>query len=193
MNLLRLGYIQATDWTNIYRFSGKLDDAKAKIKQEIHDAGRYAAKDSRIVTILIDTLSFLLTGQGLCGQAEELRVQAMETRERVLGPEHPDTLTSMSNLASTYRNQGRWDKAEELEAQAMETRRRLLGSEHPDTLTSISNLASTYRNQCRCDEAEELEAQAMEIRSRVLGAEHPDTLMSESNLALVFAGAGEVW
>src|SRR5438270_202849 len=26
---------------------------------------------------------------------------------RVLGPEHPDTLSSMNNLASTYRNQGR--------------------------------------------------------------------------------------
>jgi hypothetical protein len=25
----------------------------------------------------------------------------------VLGEEHPDTLTSMANLASTYRNQGR--------------------------------------------------------------------------------------
>jgi hypothetical protein len=26
-----------------------------------------------------------------------------------LGLEHPDTLTSMFNLASTYRNQGRWN------------------------------------------------------------------------------------
>jgi hypothetical protein len=32
----------------------------------------------------------------------------METRKRVLGVEHPDTLTSMGNLASTYKNQGRW-------------------------------------------------------------------------------------
>src|SRR3954469_21221439 len=29
-----------------------------------------------------------------------------------LGAEHPDTLTSMANLASTYRNQGRWKEAE---------------------------------------------------------------------------------
>ena len=32
----------------------------------------------------------------------------METSKRVLGAEHPDTLTSMANLASTYQNQGRW-------------------------------------------------------------------------------------
>jgi hypothetical protein len=37
-------------------------------------------------------------------EAAELFVQVMETRKRVLGEEHPDTLISMNNLASTYRN-----------------------------------------------------------------------------------------
>ena len=47
-----------------------------------------------------------------------------QTSSRVLGPEHPDTLTSMANLASTYRSQGRWDEAEELEVQVIEMRKR---------------------------------------------------------------------
>ena len=38
---------------------------------------------------------------------ESLNVQVMETFKRVLGEEHPNTLTSMANLASTCRNQGR--------------------------------------------------------------------------------------
>ena len=42
-----------------------------------------------------------------------MEVQVMKTRRRVLGSEHPDTLTSMANLASTYRNQGRWTEARE--------------------------------------------------------------------------------
>src|SRR5438045_2386777 len=37
-------------------------------------------------------------------KAEELEVQVMDTRKRVLGAEHPDTLSSMANLVSTYRN-----------------------------------------------------------------------------------------
>ncbi|KAL2859126.1 tetratricopeptide repeat protein, partial [Aspergillus lucknowensis] len=61
-------------------------------------------------------------------------VRVMETRKHVLGPEHPDTLTSMANLASTYWNQGQWKEAEELEVQVMETRKHVLGPEHPDTL-----------------------------------------------------------
>ena len=35
-------------------------------------------------------------------EAEELGVRVMETRKRVLGLDHPSTLTSMANLATTY-------------------------------------------------------------------------------------------
>jgi hypothetical protein len=45
----------------------------------------------------------------------ELDVQVMQIRKRVLGDEHPDTWTTMANLATTYWNQGRWAEAEELE------------------------------------------------------------------------------
>jgi hypothetical protein len=33
---------------------------------------------------------------------KELEMQVMETKKRVLGEEHPSTLTSMDNLASTF-------------------------------------------------------------------------------------------
>jgi tetratricopeptide (TPR) repeat protein len=125
-----------------------------------------------------------LYSEGRYKEAEELQVQVMQTRKRVLGNEHPDTLISMNNLASTFRNQGRWKEAEELEVQAMQTRKRVLGNEHPDTLISITNLALTNWKQGRWKEAEELEVQAMQTRKRVLGNEHPDTLISITNLAL---------
>ena len=47
----------------------------------------------------------------------------MEKRRDLLGEEHPDTLTSMGNLASTYRNQGKWKEAEALEVVVMEKRK----------------------------------------------------------------------
>ena len=70
----------------------------------------------------------------------------METRKRVLGYEHPSTLSSMGNLVSTYRKQGRWKEAEELFIQVIETKKRVLGREHPSMLTSMANLASTYQS-----------------------------------------------
>jgi hypothetical protein len=63
----------------------------------------------------------VLSESGYWKEVEELEIQVMETRKKVLGAEHPDTLIAMGNLASTFRNQGRWKEAEEIEIQAMET------------------------------------------------------------------------
>ena len=80
-------------------------------------------------------------------KAEELQVKVMETRKRVLGKDHPDTLTSIADLALIFQSQGQWNKAEELEVKVIETMKRMLGEDHPDTLISIANLASTFQNQ----------------------------------------------
>ncbi|PYH50180.1 purine and uridine phosphorylase [Aspergillus niger CBS 101883] len=152
---------------------------------------------------LIRNVCNCLSSDGRWKEAEVLEVQALELCKRVLGPEHPDTLTSMNNLASTYSYQGRWKEAEELEVQVLELCKQVLGPEHPDTLGSMNNLASTYSDQGRWEEAEELEVQVMELRKRlevqvmelrkrVLGPEHPDTLTSMSNLAFTWKGQGKI-
>ena len=124
-------------------------------------------------------------------ESEEIRI-AVENRKRVLGHEHPDTLTFMAVLASKYQSQGRLEEAEDLDVQVMETRKRVLGPEHPDTLTSMADLASTYRSQSRLEEAGELHVQAMEARKRVLGLEHPDTLTSMAGLASTYRSQGRL-
>ncbi|KAJ5128088.1 hypothetical protein N7448_008867 [Penicillium atrosanguineum] len=45
------------------------------------------------------------------GTAEQLEVQVMETRKTKLGEDHPDTLTSMANLAFTWKSSGHDAKA----------------------------------------------------------------------------------
>jgi len=131
-----------------------------------------------------------LYSDGRYREAEGPFNEVSQTRQRVLGEEHPDTLTSMANLASTFWNQGRWKEAEELEVRVMETRKRVLGEGHPSTLTSMANLASTYRNQGRWKEAEELFVRVMEMSLRVLGEEHPSTLTSMGNLASTYRNQG---
>ena len=81
----------------------------------------------------------------------------VDMTKKLLGAEHPSTLRSMANLASTYQKQGRWNEAEQLFVQVIDITKKVLGAEHPDTLTSMANLASTYRNQGRWNEAEQLE------------------------------------
>jgi len=67
----------------------------------------------------------------------------IEASKRLLGAEHPATLTSMNNLALTYRNQGQWKEAEKLQVQVIQASKRVLGEAHPDRLRYIGNLEET--------------------------------------------------
>ena len=62
-------------------------------------------------TLLNSALLYDLT-QGQYDVALNKCTKAFTIRKTLLCVEHPDTLTSMVNLASTYWNQGRWKEAE---------------------------------------------------------------------------------
>src|SRR3984885_11227325 len=57
--------------------------------------------------IQMSRFGLVLDENGYWNEAEKLQVDVMELRKKVLGAEHPDTLTSMANLAETYWKQGR--------------------------------------------------------------------------------------
>ena len=116
--------------------------------------------------------------------------QVLAARERVLGPDHPGTLTSRNNLAVAYRDAGRTGEAIALHEQILAARERVLGPDHPDTLTSRNNLAVAYQEAGRTGEAITLHEQVLAARERVLGPDHPDTLISRNNLANAYREAG---
>ncbi|KAM7211335.1 hypothetical protein V8F06_013291 [Rhypophila decipiens] len=62
----------------------------------------------------------------------------METRKTKLGADHPDTLTSMNNLAFTWKGQGRLKDALDLIKECCFLRTRKLGLEHPNTISSMA-------------------------------------------------------
>ena len=49
----------------------------------------------------------------------------MDMRKKLLGAEHPHTLSSMANLAKTYSNLGKWNEAEQLNVQVMGMRKKV--------------------------------------------------------------------
>jgi hypothetical protein len=56
----------------------------------------------------------------------------LDVRSRVLGDEHPDTMTSASNLASLLSDQGKYTDAERINREVLGAKRRVLGEEHPN-------------------------------------------------------------
>ncbi|HEY6169861.1 MAG TPA: tetratricopeptide repeat protein [Verrucomicrobiae bacterium] len=117
-------------------------------------------------------------------KAAELLKSVIETRKRVLGPVHRDTLTSRNNLAEAFRAQGMYSEAEKEHYEVFVLRENTLGEEHEDTLASRENVALAIQSQGRYPEAETQHRAVLEIETRVLGAEHPYTLASRNNLAV---------
>ena len=124
-------------------------------------------------------------------EAREILQDQLDVRRRVLGEEHPDTLTAMANLASSLRALGDAQAARKLEEQTLEVSRRVLGEEHPDTLTAMANLASSLRALGDAQAARKLLEQTLEVSRRVLGEEHPSTLTAMANLASSLRALGD--
>jgi hypothetical protein len=68
-------------------------------------------------------------------------VQVIETSKKKLGADHPDTLTSMVNLAFTWKEQGRDEEAIRLMEDCVSSRTRVLGVHHHLTVASTEALA----------------------------------------------------
>ena len=132
-----------------------------------------------------------LNYDGRYREAEIMCQKVVKYREKVLGLEHPDTLTSVNNLGLVLARQGKDEEAEALHRQALRERERLLGPESPDTLTSVGYLGSVLRHQGRYQEAEIMHRRELEGSEKVLGPEHPDTLVSVSKLGSVLSSQGK--
>ena len=64
----------------------------------------------------------------------------IETFKRVLGEEHPDTLTSMNNFAFMFGAQGCKDEAILLMEKYFQLRKKVLGAHHSYTTSSPATL-----------------------------------------------------
>ncbi|KAI3567754.1 hypothetical protein IWW34DRAFT_641719, partial [Fusarium oxysporum f. sp. albedinis] len=67
-----------------------------------------------------------------------LQAQELEICSKVLGEEHPHTLTSMNNLAITWKVHGRSREALALMRSCVVLRERVLDTDHPDTEASAA-------------------------------------------------------
>ncbi|HXJ58398.1 MAG TPA: tetratricopeptide repeat protein, partial [Verrucomicrobiae bacterium] len=122
-------------------------------------------------------------------EALKLREEVLTLRRKVSGPEHPETLSAMQNLAISY-DANRWDEALKLREELLPLSRKVNGREHPNTLWAMRNLANSYAAANRPDEALKLREEVLALRRKVLGPEHPDTLDSLLKLAETYQVEG---
>jgi hypothetical protein len=108
-----------------------------------------------------------------------LHVQAVHD----LGPQHPDTLNTRSDLAYWRGKSGDATGAATAFEHLLTDHLRVLGPDHPDTLTTRANLAHWRGESGDAAETATAFEQLLTDRLRVLGPDHPRTLATRSNLA----------
>ena len=128
--------------------------------------------------------------QGRYAEAIPSAEKVLAIYEKALGPEHPLTAQSLSNLALLYNNMGAYDKVEPLVRRSLAIREKALGPDHPDTANSLNNLALLYDTMGAYDKAEPLYGRSLAIREKALGIDHPLTALSLNNLALLYHKMG---
>jgi serine/threonine protein kinase/tetratricopeptide (TPR) repeat protein len=143
---------------------------------------------ARLQTILGNTLR----GLGSYATAVTLLEKARATRERELGADHPDTLTTLNNLAGAYQDAGRLPESIPLFERVRDVRVAKLGPDHPSTLSSINNLAGAYQDVGRLPEAIRLYEQVRDGWVAKRGSDHPSTLTALNNLAGAYVDAGKL-
>jgi tetratricopeptide (TPR) repeat protein len=146
--------------------------------------------DSVAAAHLLNQSGYYLDDRARYAEAEPLYQRALAIYEKALGPDHPDTATSLNDLALLYDNQGRYVEAEPLLQRALAIKEKAQGSDHPETATSLNNLAGIYGHQGRPAEAEPLLQRALAIYEKALGPDHPDTATSLNNLAAIYDDQG---
>jgi Tetratricopeptide repeat len=128
----------------------------------------------------------LASWSGQAGNAAGARDQyaiLLPIVERILGAEHPETLTVRANLTGWSGEMGDAAGARDQYAALLPIRNRALEAKHPDTLTIRANLAAWTGETGDAAGARDQYAALLPIYERILGAGHPNILTIRGNLA----------
>jgi len=123
--------------------------------------------------------------------ARDLQRRVFEARERVLGAEHPDTLTSRHQLGFWTGEAGDWTAARDLFASLLPVRKRVLGPVHPDTLWTRHQLARWIGYSGDPAAARDQFAALLPVNARILDPDHLATLGARYQLARWTGEAGD--
>jgi hypothetical protein len=124
-----------------------------------------------------------LGNRGSYAAARDLERRVVDARERVLGPEHRNTLRACADLARWTGEAGDAAGARDQLAELLPIREQVFGPEDRSTLAGRANLAHWTGEAGDAAGARDRYAELLPLMERVLGPDHPETLTARANLA----------
>jgi CHAT domain-containing protein/tetratricopeptide (TPR) repeat protein len=131
-----------------------------------------------------------LVKAGKFEEALPLAQQALERREKALGPDRPEVAGPLMLLGAIHYGMFNYYQALPLYKRALKIRERTLGPDHPDTVTSMARLAACYQLLGYPNQALPLAQRSLKMREAKPETENLDTAQSLSTLAFVYAQMG---
>ena len=130
-----------------------------------------------------------LVSARLTGPAAEYWREVAAVSDRVLGPDHPDTVMAAEQLADAYMTAGQALEAVPWFEWILVRRTRLLGQDHTDALATRHNLGHALVAANQLGDAITVLERAADDYERVCGADHLDTLGAREDLAAAHSAA----
>lgn len=149
------------------------------------------SEDEPIHAGILSHLGVALLTEGRVEDARDHHARALEIRERMMGPEHPEVATSLNNMGLVHLRADEHQEADAVLRRAMGIWEQALSPEHPRVGIAQMNLGALAFNRGDLDQAQRDWERTVEIWERSLGPLHPDIASLESNLGLVHARRGD--
>lgn len=161
-----------------------LDFAAAHVDE---DFGDHPLHKAAVLHALGDTfmkLGYLHKAQGFLESARRIRLER-------LGSDHPDSLDSATQLATTLDALGDHERAERIFREILPKLRTQFGEDDPRTLGARNELVLAIDGQGRFEEAERLGREILNRAVAALGEKHTLTWGIMNNLAIVLGHRGQ--
>ena len=165
--------------------------AYLRLAPHVLATGHLGDQDVAGRALMLDTVQYL-TARGETRASRVIAEELLTRWRRVLGPEHPATLTLASILTGALAWLGEGRRACELGQETLDQCRSTLGPDHPTTLGTATYLTSALGWIGRNEQAAGLGHDTLQRCRMTLGPDHPTTLSSAAQWTFTLLGLGDV-
>ncbi len=160
----------------------------AQVVEKLADTGTV---EPVALTTILNGVGVYLWLRGEYEQGAAVLQRTLARSERVLGPDHPQTVDAVQNLGLV-----RWYEGDLANGRMLIERAAAMLQARPDPddnklATSLHNLATIVQAQGDLDAARPLYERALALRNRVLGSDHPHTAYTLNNLGTLLRNQGD--
>ena len=168
------------------------DNCEYILAVKFHETNVEISQDSKNYrACLFNKLGILYMQLAEFDKAEVYHQQALEIKEKQLGPNHLNVALTYNNIGLVYRKKGDPDQAKDYFQRALEILEKQLGPNHVDVARTYNNIGLVYRKKGDLDQAKDYFQRALEIKEKQLGPNHVDVALTYNNIGLVYYDKGD--